>query len=575
MPARAAACLLAVAAAATVSAPSPCAGFVLLRVDGRAPRLHGAWRRSVGEMPPDAAPLVATRGWHQDPATRARAAGSSLPDLVAPASVGAAEGAGAFAQCCRACSEWRALEPQLGALERQLAAGHARSDVVAAALAAARRVVLRPALLAALELRDWRSGGGGRVRGDESMQAGYEAAVLLWSREGWEQARDLLQQEADPPPTADLVRHFRATMRAVVGDVEDSYVETFTPAQEALPQGEGARYRAQAVTVDLSSAPVPDPAGASSLRQFFRVARDLLTGKVRKREWLRTALAGLLTRALSRRTAAPQLAVDMRSPAADAPVGAAEDVQLGASVVGVVGAVGAGGEDSVSSVGLGHAAMPAPAATELVEDELPELLIVPQRNGILSYDTRDPEQAAAAMAAVRRCNQPVVLKHVGQAQGWRALQSWTLQRLASEFAPAPPHSPTRPHLQPPRRWSTCAWRAVPTFSSATASTRSSATDSLCPQARRARCPCPSILRAFALTEARAAWSRCSMVTMSACTSSRTRTHLLKSQCPATFSKVSALLHVLYQINVPPVASVHTFSLVLSALTYLVFFAVSS
>ena len=438
MPARAAACLLAVAAAATVSAPSPCAGFVLLRVDGRAPRLHGAWRRSVGEMPPDAAPLVATRGWHQDPATRARAAGSSLPDLVAPASVGAAEGAGAFAQCCRACSEWRALEPQLGALERQLAAGHARSDVVAAALAAARRVVLRPALLAALELRDWRSGGGGRVRGDESMQAGYEAAVLLWSREGWEQARDLLQQEADPPPTADLVRHFRATMRAVVGDVEDSYVETFTPAQEALPQGEGARYRAQAVTVDLSSAPVPDPAGASSLRQFFRVARDLLTGKVRKREWLRSALAGLLTRALSRRTAAPQLAVDMRSPAADAPVGAAEDVQLGASVVGVVGAVGAGGEDSVSSVGLGHAAMPAPAATELVEDELPELLIVPQRNGILSYDTRDPEQAAAAMAAVRRCNQPVVLKHVGQAQGWRALQSWTLQRLASEFAPAPP-----------------------------------------------------------------------------------------------------------------------------------------
>jgi len=779
MTARAAACLLAVAAATTVATPgrSLSSSFVLPHaVKGSgwsAKQRRGGWGKMKVEV---ICVKTSPSCRRQGPAKLNCAAGASLSDIVAPPPP---ESMGVFAQCCRACSEWRALEQQLVTLERQLADGHAPSGAVAAALDAARLKVLRPALLAALELRDWQSGGAGRVRGDECLQVGYEAAVIMWSQEGWEHARDLMQKDAQPSPTADHVRHLRATMRTIVGNVEDSYVETFPPAKEALPQGEGERYRAQAVTVDLSSSPPPDLA-ASSLHRISRVAYDLLTGKLRKREWLRSALAGLLSRVLSRRTAAPQLAVGMRSPAAHAPAGeggagqagvgegtlplrfsrprsshrpprrrlrargarrqrlstmdsdgryahaqhylskdfsthsfsashapaitikpgeliqvqtwdcykgaidgmTAEQVALrrfkdeevnpatgpiyveGAEagdtlsvtihhiqpglrgcartyvgcgqlheqcskphaqffgiengvvtmnsrisfpskpMLGVIGVaprgrdailtmpagahggnldesangIGAtvhlqvhhpgallsvgdmhasqgdgeicgtgvevGGDvllsvalrkgqateypvtelqdcfithgvaedlnaackiaceeaagllvkqwsftpeeafiflsvqgnvgicqnahpwadstviakctvpklsacpspfacDSAASAavsaGLSYSAIPAPASTGLVEDELPELLITPQRNRIMSFDTRDPEQAAAAMAAVRRCNQPVLLKHVGQAQGWHALESWTLERLASEFgAPAPP-----------------------------------------------------------------------------------------------------------------------------------------
>ena len=774
MTAHAAACLLAVAAATTVATPgrSPSSGFVLPHaVKGAGAIGTGYWCSAM---------TVATRCVTTTPSCQSKglncAAGASLPDIVAPPPPEPAESTGIFAQCCRACSEWRALEPQLGTLERQLADGHAPSGAVTAALDAARLKVLRPALLAALELRDWQSGGAGRVRGDECMQVGYEAAVILWSREGWEHARDLLQKDAPPFPTAEHFRHLRATMRTIVGNVEDSYVETFPPAKEALPQGEGERYRAQAVTVDLSSSPPPDLA-ESSLHRISRVAYDLLTGKLRKREWLRSALAGLLSRALSRRTAAPQLAVGMRSTAAHAPAGEGGEGQAGVregtlpwrfsrprssprrlrararrqrlstmdgdgryahaqhylskdfcthsfsashapaitikpgeliqvqtwdcykgaidgltaeqvalkrfkdeevnpatgpiyvegaepgdtlsvmihhvqpgprgcartyvgcgqlheqcpkphaqffgiengvvtmnsrisfpskpmlGVIGVApkgrdailtmpaGAHGGNLDESANGIGatvhlqvhhpggllsvgdmhasqgdgeicgtgvevggdvllsvalrkgqateypvtelqdcfithgvaedlnaackiaceeaagllvkqwsftpeeafvflsvqgnvgicqnahpwadstviakctvpkllacpspfscdaatgaavgagLSYPAIPAPASTGLVADELPELLITPQRNRIMSFDTRDPEQAAAAMAAVRRCNQPVLLKHVGQAQGWHALESWTLERLASEFGtPAPPAS---------------------------------------------------------------------------------------------------------------------------------------
>ena len=55
--------------------------------------------------------------------TRVSASVMPLPEQVGtPAGADAAR----FIECCRACSEWRALEPSLGKLERLLADGHAQ-----------------------------------------------------------------------------------------------------------------------------------------------------------------------------------------------------------------------------------------------------------------------------------------------------------------------------------------------------------------------------------------------------------------------------------------------------------------
>jgi len=131
-----------------------------------------------------------------------------------------------FVQCCRACSEWKALDPFLGKLEGDIAAGRAQDHEVTAALISAQRKVLRPALLAAMELStNTRMGNSQVVLGnkeiycqpaplreaqimidDSDLDACLDAATSLWSRDGWTQALDLLKMKIDQhPPTLDMV----------------------------------------------------------------------------------------------------------------------------------------------------------------------------------------------------------------------------------------------------------------------------------------------------------------------------------------------------------------------------------
>jgi len=132
----------------------------------------------------------------------------------------------AFVQCCRACSEWKALDPFLGKLEGDIAAGRAQDHEVTAALISAQRKVLRPALLAAMELStNTRMDNSQVVSGNKEiycqpaplraaqimidgsdLDACLDAATALWSRDGWTQALDLLKMKIDQhPPTLDMV----------------------------------------------------------------------------------------------------------------------------------------------------------------------------------------------------------------------------------------------------------------------------------------------------------------------------------------------------------------------------------
>jgi hypothetical protein len=404
----------------------PCAGFVLPVV----PCARGS--HSTG----------AQRSW-QVAARHGACAGGILragpAAAAAPLQRSAAQSAGApslpvqdngnnFIQCCRACSEWRVLDPHLGKLELDLAAGRVLPCDVAEALAAARERVLRPALHAAMELWVYSNRASPEshtngARGESDLQACYEAATAMWSADGWEQALELMKID-DTSPSVDMVQAFRHAMRMVVGDIEDCFLETFRPAQEAAAGGAGAKYRTEAVTVDLSSPPPPTlPSDRTSGMRKRDVLLRMLTGKLSKREWLRGQVASLVVGMVSKPSPPPQLAVGMGAPSISRDEPAAPDspeVQ------------GSGGTDT-QLLTQQWSEIPMPSRDELVQDDLPGLIITAKRDTLLSFDTRDPAQAAGAIAAIRRCEVPVVLKHVGQAQGWAAMKSWTLERLVAEF----------------------------------------------------------------------------------------------------------------------------------------------
>ena len=351
-----------------------------------------------------------------------------------------------FVQCCRASSEWRALDPSLGRLERKLASGHAQKEDVTAVLAEARIKVLEPAILAALEIHAWAAKQGiaepesaHTTNSPAKLQAGYQAAASMWEAGPWLQANKWARGEDDMPPTLATIQQLRSTLRSVVGNVEDGFVETFPSAREALPGDEGARFRAQAVTVDLSGADAPGAASqdvhgavAAGRRSHGELLLGLLTGKIGKREWARATLAGLIqdvfapsarTPLLAEAHAAapsariPQLAVAMGPSAAAAskqdgdgstrPSAAPPPVDSDGS--GPIAAEGGGG-DQGGGEGMGKVMVPS--EEELIRDELPGLVVGVRSDEMQAFDVSEVSEARAAIAAIRKGDQPVVLRKV-------------------------------------------------------------------------------------------------------------------------------------------------------------------
>jgi len=283
-------------------------------------------------------------------------------------------------------SEWKALDPFLGKLESDLATGKLtgqnQQDKIKEALMAAQHKVLRPSLLAAMELYDNCSDASQTARELQQitdMEACYDAALALWSREGWEQALNLIKTD-HMYPTLDTVKKFRTVMRTIVSDVEDSFVGTFAPAKEALPQDDGARYRQQSITVDLSSSSFEGR--ESQQRRKRDVLYSILKGELSKTQYISNMLREVVSRLVgtlvrdssSRRSRTRQLAVGMDTqetrPNRGAEGGLVEDRREDK------GGGGGGEERGKGSTNTQQlfSDLALPSRNELVEDELPEVL---------------------------------------------------------------------------------------------------------------------------------------------------------------------------------------------------------
>ena len=340
-----------------------------------------------------------------------------------------------------------------------------------AALAAARERVLVPALRAAMELvahysqigcTSWKGldacaascegegeGGGGQdVRADPTeLERCYDAAISLWpdderfwtlalawtrNHTGVHAAAGVAQGESsglgvagDAAALVDALQRVRRVLRVIVGAVEDSYVKILPPPQEALADEDGARFRATSVTVNLGreaqgSARVPGLAPGQKKRQ---VLADLLTGKVKKREAVRQWLAGVVRAMVAPggSRAAARLAVS--APVAGSPSALAAPPPAVPALQGLQG-----------NAGVASGGWAVPGVDEVICDDLPELIVEARQGLLREFDMCNPEEAALAEAAIAEGRAPVVLRRVGHAQGWRAMESWTLDRLVSEFA---------------------------------------------------------------------------------------------------------------------------------------------
>ena len=339
-----------------------------------------------------------------------------------------------------------------------------------AALAAARERVLVPALRAAMELvahysqigcTSWKGldacaascegeGGGGQdVRADPTeLERCYDAAISLWPDDerfwtlalAWTRnhtavhaAAGVAQGESsaglgvagDAAALVDALQRVRRVLRVIVGAVEDSYVKILPPPQEALADEDGARFRATSVTVNLGreaqgSARVPGLAPGQTKRQ---VLADLLTGKVKKREAVRQWLAGVVRAMVAPggSRAAARLAVS--APVAGSPSALAAPPPAVPALQGLQG-----------NAGVASGGWAVPGADEVICDDLPGLVVEARQGLLREFDMCNPEEAALAEAAIAEGRAPVVLRRVGHAQGWRAMESWTLDRLVSEFA---------------------------------------------------------------------------------------------------------------------------------------------
>ena len=375
---------------AIVFTHSTCCAFVLTKGAFATPCRAGTCR--AGTRPPGHVETSRSSNLHAGITSRRQiyslllSTASSFPGLLPLLSVedDIKQDPCRYVQCCRACSEWKALDLYLGKLESELATGKLtgqnQQDKIKEALMEAQHKVLRPSLLAAMELYDNRRDTSQTARELQQitdMEACYDAALALWSREGWEQALNLIKTD-HMYPTLDTVKKFRTVMRTIVSDVEDSFVGTFAPAKEALPQDDGARYRQQSITVDLSSSSFEGR--ESEQRRKRDVLYSILKGELSKTQYISNMLREVVSRLVgtlvrdssSRRSRTRQLAVGMDTqetrPTRGAEGGLVEDRGEDKG--------GGGEERGQGSTNTQHlfSDLALPSRKELVEDELPEVL---------------------------------------------------------------------------------------------------------------------------------------------------------------------------------------------------------